>query len=140
VFRFTNVTDPLTAKQLFNLIAQRDANLNITLAKDSRTLASASKRDSSSMKTLAAVTVTFLPATFVASFFAMPLFNWDADQSAPVVKERFWIYWAVTVPLTLTTLVIWLSWTHGQILLHRMQDQKDRDQLMEDIGDRIVSD
>jgi hypothetical protein len=90
-------------------------NLNITFAKDSRTLASASKRDSSSMKTLAAVTEAHLPA----SFLAMPLFNWDVDQSAPVVKERFWIYWAVTVPLTLTMLIIWLSWTQADFASSR---------------------
>lgn len=91
------------------------------------------------MKTLAAVTVAFLPATFVASFFAMPLFNWDAEKSSSVVNERFWIYWAVTVPLTLTTLVIWLSWTHRQTLLHRAQERRDRDQLIYDIaGDEKV--
>lgn len=88
------------------------------------------------MKTLAAVTVAFLPATFVASLFAMPLFNWDADKSSSVLKERFWIYWAITVPLTLTTLVIWLSWTHRQTLLHRAQEKKDRDQLVFDISGR----
>jgi Mg2+ and Co2+ transporter CorA len=41
------------------------------------------------MKTLAVVTVAFLPATFVASFFAVPLFNWDADQSAPSSRRDF---------------------------------------------------
>jgi Mg2+ and Co2+ transporter CorA len=86
------------------------------------------------MKTLAAVTVAFLPATFVASFFAMPLFNWNADRNSTVVNDRFWIYWAVTVPLTLSTLIIWLSWTYRQTLIHRAQDRKDRDQLVYDIS------
>lgn len=85
------------------------------------------------MKTLAAVTVAFLPATFVASFFAMPLFNWDAERNSHVLKGRFWVYWVVTIPLTLTTIVIWLSWTYRQTLLMRAQDRKDRDQLVYDI-------
>jgi Mg2+ and Co2+ transporter CorA len=64
------------------MITQRDGSLNIALARDSRTLAAASKRDSSSMKTLAAMTALFLPGTFVASFFAMPVFNWAAFRNA----------------------------------------------------------
>jgi hypothetical protein len=51
---------------LFNLISKKDRNLSIEIAKDSKTLAVESKRDSSSMKTLAVVTMVFLPRTFVA--------------------------------------------------------------------------
>jgi Mg2+ and Co2+ transporter CorA len=123
----------ITFTQLFNLIAQKDANLNITLAKDSRTLASASKRDSSSMKTLAAVTVAFLPGTFISSLFAMPLLDWNAGRNDSVVNGKFWIYWAFTIPLTLLTMFIWLIWTHRQTLLHRAQDRKAREQLDDDI-------
>jgi hypothetical protein len=50
---------------LFNMIAQRDQSLSIGIARDSRTLAVESKRDSSSMKTLAVVTMVFWPGTFV---------------------------------------------------------------------------
>lgn len=41
------------------------------------------------MKTLVVVTVVLLPATFVASFFAVPLFHWDTDQSAPSSSRDF---------------------------------------------------
>jgi hypothetical protein len=124
----------MNEKQLFNLIAQRDSKLNIRLAKDSRTIASSSKPDSTSMKTLAAVTVTFLPATFVSSLFAMPLFNWDAQGNSQVIKHRFWIYWAVTAPLTIATLIIWISWTHRQSLNYRAQDKKEINRLDNEIG------
>lgn len=86
------------------------------------------------MKTLAAVTVAFLPATFVASLFAMPLLSWNASQGSPILNSRFWIYWAVTAPLTITTLVIWLTWTHRQSLLHRAQDRKDRERLVDEMS------
>lgn len=88
------------------------------------------------MKTLAAVTAAFLPATFMASFFAMPLINWDAEKNNLILKERFWIRGVVTVPLTLTTLVIWLSWTHRQTLLLRTQGKKDRERLLFDMSGR----
>lgn len=65
---------------IFNLIAQRDQSMSISIAKDSKILAEQSqriaheskilaeesKRDSTSMKSIAAVTMFFLPGTFVA--------------------------------------------------------------------------
>ncbi|TVY41047.1 hypothetical protein LSUB1_G003808 [Lachnellula subtilissima] len=69
-----------------------------------------SKADSSAMKAIAVLTMIFLPGTFVASFFAMPLFDWDAETQSGVVKNRFWIYWVVTVPGTVAVLVVWRLW------------------------------
>lgn len=118
---------------LFNLIAQKEAKVGIAVAEDSRTLASASKEDSMAMKTLAAVTVTFLPGTFVAAFFAMPLFEWDAVGEGTVVSKRFWIYWAVTVPLTFLTLVVWVFWTKRQARVHRKSERRASEELWVDI-------
>ena len=44
----------------------RDNELMIQVAKGSRTVAVASARDSASMQAIAAITVLFLPATFIA--------------------------------------------------------------------------
>ena len=66
------------------VISTRDTSLSIQIARDTR-------RDGSSMITLAVVTLLFLPGTFVASFFTMPLFNWDApDEVGRVIyKDKF---------------------------------------------------
>lgn len=40
--------------------------LNIEVARDSKVIALASSRDSTAMKTVALLTITFLPGTFVA--------------------------------------------------------------------------
>lgn len=40
----------------------------------------------------------------------MPLFDWEAPTSSTVLKSRFWIYWAVTVPATAIVLVLWRMW------------------------------
>ena len=128
----------LLLTQLFNLIAQKEAKVGIAVAEDSRTLASASKEDSTAMKTLAAVTVAFLPGTFVASFFAMPLFEWDAVAEGIVVSKRFWIYWAVTVPLTCLTLVVWVLWTKRQAKVQTISEKRAREELWVDIEDKRV--
>ncbi|CAG8975507.1 hypothetical protein HYALB_00012283 [Hymenoscyphus albidus] len=73
-------------------------------------IASETRSDSSAMKAIAVLTMIFLPGTFLASFFAMPLFNWDSETQAGVVNGRSWIYWAVTIPGTLLVLACWRAW------------------------------
>jgi Mg2+ and Co2+ transporter CorA len=52
--------------EVHNLIAQEDNMRNIELARDSKVIATASKRDSSIMKILAVLGTLFLPASFIA--------------------------------------------------------------------------
>lgn len=47
-------------------LSRRDAELMIEIARDSRSVALATARDSAAMRVIAAVTVLFLPATFTA--------------------------------------------------------------------------
>ena len=48
--------------------------------------------------------------TFPKAFFAMPLFDWSSSTGGGIVTQHFWIYWAVTVPLTLAVLLTWTIW------------------------------
>lgn len=89
-------------------INRADQRLNLLIADSSLTIAVEARRDNLSMVTIAAITMIFLPGTFVASFFAMPLLNWTADSSEAVVTRRFWVYWAVTIPLTIIVILCWL--------------------------------
>ncbi|KAK4069936.1 uncharacterized protein Triagg1_6731 [Trichoderma aggressivum f. europaeum] len=105
---------------LFNLIAQADSLINVGLAQDSREMAVSSKQDSSAMKIIALLTTFFLPGTFIASFFAMPLFNWSEPSLHQVANSHFWVYWAVTGPLTLATMagvIAWAVWNSRRIQL-----------------------
>ena len=43
----------------------------------------------------------------------MPLLDWGAPNNASIVSPRLWIYWAVTVPLTATVLLLWSIWYLG---------------------------
>ncbi|GFF43702.1 hypothetical protein IFM58399_07037 [Aspergillus lentulus] len=63
------------------------------------------QRDSSVMKSISILTMVFLPATFISTMFSMPFFQDDDDQWK--VSVDFWIYWAVSVPLTFVIFVIW---------------------------------
>ena len=83
----------LTGRQLFNIIAMRDNKLNIQLAESSKKIAEESRldnllsvklakataevaeqtrQDSAAMKTIAVLTLTFLPGTAVAVSVLIP--------------------------------------------------------------------
>lgn len=44
----------------------------------------------------------------------MPLLNWQAGMGQEVddyvISPRFWIYWVITLPLTILVLVSWGIW------------------------------
>ena len=40
----------------------------------------------------------------------MPLLDWQAPRGTSIISQRFWIYWAVTVPLTAAVLLLWSTW------------------------------
>jgi Mg2+ and Co2+ transporter CorA len=83
-------------------------------------LARASRSDSNTMKAITILTMVFLPATFVCSLFSMGFFDFSQNNSRDSrmhVTEQFWIYFAVTVPLTVVVLGIcaaWLQWSGRQ--------------------------
>jgi hypothetical protein len=62
---------------LYNRIIQEDTKHTIEISESSRTIAVESKKDSSSMKTVAYLTLTFLPVTSVSAVFSTTLFNFQ---------------------------------------------------------------
>jgi hypothetical protein len=55
----------------------------------------------------------------------MPLFDFTTSRT-PVVKPYFWIYWAVTIPLTISVVAVYqtyLVWTGRK---NRAEDKKAR--------------
>jgi hypothetical protein len=56
----------ILVQTVFTIATQKDQEISIQIAHDSRTLAQKATRDSTSMKAIAAVTMCFLPGTFVA--------------------------------------------------------------------------
>jgi hypothetical protein len=79
------------------------------MAGEQRKLAHASKRDSAAMKTISLLGAVFLPGAYLASVFSMTFFNFQ-DSGAPVVSTQFWIYWVVTIPVTVVIVGVWYIW------------------------------
>ena len=52
------------------------------------------------MKVIAALTMVFLPGTFLSSVFDMSMLN----------DVKWWLYVALTLPLTALVVAVWLAW------------------------------
>ena len=100
----------LTILQLFAFLTHEDSKINIEIANASKALAEATKRDGSSMKTIAVLTMAFLPATFLAALFAIPSLGWNQP-------DKFTLYWACVIPITALTFALWAVLTKRQAIL-----------------------
>lgn len=109
---------------------------NVLMARISRTDAHTNHREASSMRVIAVMTMAFLPATFFATLFALPAFQWEVidgwnspqgggrggkgggggrggggggdggGDDGVVVQTSFWIWVAFSVPMTLLVFVV----------------------------------
>lgn len=53
-------------RQIYNHLAHKSNQINLSLAESSRRIAMEAQRDSAVMKSIAVLTMTFLPATYIA--------------------------------------------------------------------------
>ncbi|KAF5022414.1 hypothetical protein F66182_5554 [Fusarium sp. NRRL 66182] len=70
-------------------------------------------RDAASMKTLAFVTMFFLPGSFISALFSTDLFDWENAETGGIgvpSTPQFRLYWAITIPLTITTFILYFIW------------------------------
>jgi hypothetical protein len=79
------------------------------------------------MRIIAAVTLIFLPGTFVATIFSTGLFDWGSDDPTPagsddgeangggkLVSKYLWVYFMLTGVLTAVVLVGWGVFSYVQ--------------------------
>jgi len=84
----------------FNALVSADSRETIKIGHSTRI-------DSAAMKTVAFVTTAFLPATFISAVFSMSFFDFNSDEGKWLVSQKFWIYWVVTIPVTVISVSMW---------------------------------
>ncbi len=103
------------------------------MAGEQRRLAHASRRDSASMKVLSLLGAIFLPATYLASIFGMSFFDFIPDSSGDSslgggnsspspVSPLLWVYFVITIPLTLAIVVCWRWWDRRREAQYALED------------------
>ncbi|KAF9888166.1 hypothetical protein FE257_009161 [Aspergillus nanangensis] len=86
-------------------LSQRIHNL-ISLAQNEDN--QAMKNDNKAMMTIAVLTMVYLPGSFVSGLFGTNFFDFNGGpHESWGMSPSVWIYWAVTVPLTLVTFLLW---------------------------------
>ncbi|KAK4220751.1 hypothetical protein QBC38DRAFT_493517 [Podospora fimiseda] len=98
----------------FNQIARQDSVINTRnsvinthISQANTTIALETKRESAQMRSIALLTMIYLPISCVASIFSTALFDWNQPEANRVVSDRVWILFAVAFPLTALTIGIW---------------------------------
>ncbi|UKZ86452.1 uncharacterized protein TrAFT101_002281 [Trichoderma asperellum] len=86
---------------LYHLASQSESQ-------SARELAELARQDSAAMLTIAAVTLLFLPGTFIASILSTTIFNF-ADGEMQVYR-KWWIFPVTVVPFTILVFVAWFAW------------------------------
>lgn len=59
--------------------------------------------------------MVFLPGTFIAAIFGMNFFNYSTGHLE--LSEQWWLYVAITVPMTIVTIGVWWAWAYVSLLL-----------------------
>ncbi|KAF2185611.1 hypothetical protein K469DRAFT_707841 [Zopfia rhizophila CBS 207.26] len=151
---------------IYSLIGQKDNRLNISaasascqIASDSRRIAILTRRDSTDMRIIAAVTLLFLPGTFIATVFSTGLFDWGNGDPTPdgndgegsgggqgkerVLSRYLWVYFMLTGILTVVVLSAWIafSWVQNRRMMRQFQIDPEQEIEIEGgfVGTRVDS-
>ncbi|KAL6702414.1 hypothetical protein ACN47E_002056 [Coniothyrium glycines] len=104
---------------LFHLSNQRESRTNTQIAASSAEIARQAQRDSASMITIAAVTMVFLPSTFISAILSTTFFDYGDDGLH--VSSKWWVLLATSIPLTIIVFAVWLGWRYKRLQDHKLE-------------------
>lgn len=87
-----------------NLLMQRESKITTSTLE-------ARRGDANSIRIIAVLLMAFLPGVYIAVLFSGSMFDWHAKHAGGILSEWFWLYWAITGPLTAGVLGTWMWWS-----------------------------
>lgn len=141
--------------QMHHLAAQKDNQLNQDISNLTKNIALETQKDSVSMFTIAAVTVLFLPATFVCvglniqnlkrreltfhkAVSSTVFFTFDGSSFA--VSPYWWTLPATAIPLTAVVAYVWFLWRRERVYRNALLLNKPSDGMQSTRSSASVSD
>ena len=100
----------------YNRMAQEQNEISLRDVQMNTRIATSTKKDSIAMTTFTFITALFLPGTYISSLFSMSMFDWLPPSNGagggglPEVSAKFYVYWCITVPLTVLVMAGWFVW------------------------------
>ncbi|TGO70878.1 hypothetical protein BELL_0651g00010 [Botrytis elliptica] len=119
-------------RQFSKLLSRKTARLEETKQEERREMEK-TQRDLEVMletrkqTTMSLLGILFLPGTFFAAIFSTTFFNFQHGVYAGTVSKKFYIYWAATIPTTVTLLGMWLLWQRRTRKMLERRDERFRD-------------
>lgn len=90
-----------------NMVAQEASAATVLISQ-------ATQHDGAAMKSVAVITLVFLPSTFISTIFSMSFFAFepggDGRPESWKVSQRIWLYFLLVVPLTTAAMGTWFWW------------------------------
>ncbi|KAI1105658.1 hypothetical protein F4804DRAFT_117400 [Jackrogersella minutella] len=96
----------LALQTVYNQIARHDSDLSTKIAQANTTISLEMKQESAQMRSIALLTMIYLPSSSVAAIFSMDMFNWN-PQEGEVVSKYIWVFAVFAVGLTTITFFAW---------------------------------
>ncbi|KAF6751412.1 hypothetical protein DFP72DRAFT_907517 [Ephemerocybe angulata] len=116
----------------YALASQKDNYINLKIAGLTSKIATETQKDSSSMITMATMTMLFLPGTFVSTVFSMVFFDTSASPTTGhlglSIAPSWWLYPVITIPLTILVFIAWNGWRLRRNAAQALELQKPDEQ------------
>lgn len=100
---------------MFHLSNQAEARTNTRIANLTAEVAKQTQRDSASMITIAAVTMFFLPGTFISTVMSSVFFSRNDVDGSINASGQSWILLATVIPATVFVFGFWYGWLRWRI-------------------------
>ncbi|WYZ38038.1 hypothetical protein EsH8_II_001544 [Colletotrichum jinshuiense] len=97
----------LAMQTVWNHIARQDSKTNTKISHANAAIAVQTKHESTQMRTIALLTMAYLPLSSVAAIFSMDMFNWGAVEGESIVSKHIWLFAVLAVGLTIVTVFAW---------------------------------
>ncbi len=113
---FLDLNSGLSLQNLAKASAKENEEMR-KLSERMHTLAEKSTQDAAAVKVLTILTLIYLPVTVVSNFFSTSFVSTTGGSDGAgsiIVSSDWWILVAVSIPLTLITIYVWMVWTRIQ--------------------------
>ncbi|KAI0097135.1 hypothetical protein F4814DRAFT_128123 [Daldinia grandis] len=126
-----NIT--LAMQTVWNQIAMHDSDLNTRIAHVNTGVALETKREGIQMRSIAILSMIYLPFSSVATLFSMDMFDWNAQDGGSVVSKYIWLFATLAVGLTAITVYAWYHITTR----HERKADEEASELQEKMGKMV---
>jgi len=70
------------------------------------------------------------------AIFSTTFFDFQAQYPSPIISPWFWVYWVITIPVTLFVLGLWYIW-HRHIKNIKMKKTEEMDQMEKEEEEKL---